>query len=185
MKNRLLRIGLIFVFLTAVARTLTSASADPKKPVRDKSKKLLSANNPDRRALVNWPSFRGPGASGVANRCRPPRKWNVETGENVRWKTPIPGLGHSCPVIWGDRLIITTAISGKDDAGLRVGLYGDIAPVEDDTEHEFRVICLDKNSGKILWNKLAHKAVPKIKRHTKATHANSTPATDGKHVVAF
>lgn len=117
--------------------------------------------------------------------CKPPTKWDAETGENILWKTKIPGLGHSCPVIWGDRVFVTTAVSGKNDPELKVGLYGDIQSVEDDTEHEFRVICLDKKSGKILWNKLAYKGVPKVKRHTKATHANCTPATDGKHVIAF
>jgi outer membrane protein assembly factor BamB len=134
---------------------------------------------------VNWPSFRGNNASGVAENFATPVSWNVETGENIRWKTPIPGLGHSCPIVWGDRVFVTTAISGKSDDYLRVGLYGDIAPVEDESTHKWAIYCIDKSSGKIIWERVAHEGVPKIKRHTKATHANSTPATDGKHVVAF
>ncbi len=134
---------------------------------------------------VNWPGFRGPAASGVAIDCDTPSEWSVPESRNVAWKTPVPGLGHSSPVIWGDRIFITTAISGEKDAPLRVGLYGDIAPVEDNTEHEWRLYCLDKNSGKVLWKKSAIRAIPRVKRHTKATHANSTPATDGKFVVAF
>ena len=133
---------------------------------------------------VHWPQFRGPGASGVAQGPAP-STWDAEKGTNVRWKTPIPGLGHSSPIIWGDRLFVTTAISGQKDPQLKVGLYGDIQPVNDDTEHSYRLYCLDKLSGKVIWEKEAHKGVPKVKRHTKATHANSTPATDGRHVVTF
>ncbi len=133
---------------------------------------------------TNWPQFRGPSASGVAEGKPTPTKWNVETGENIRWKTPIPGLGHSSPIVSGDKLFVTTAVSEREDS-LKVGLYGDIAPVNDDTEKSWRLYCLDKNTGKILWEKEAHKGKPAVKRHTKATHANCTPATDGKHVVAF
>jgi outer membrane protein assembly factor BamB len=135
-------------------------------------------------AGANWPSFRGPQAGGIAG-GNPPLRWDVEKAVNLRWKTEIPGLGHSSPVVWGDRLYVTTSISGKPDPTLKVGLYGDIDPVEDETAHQWRILCLDKKTGKILWSRLAHEGVPKVKRHTKATHANPTPATDGTHVVAF
>ncbi len=137
------------------------------------------------KAGVNWPSFRGLHASGISEGFRAPVEWDVESSRNIRWKTGIPGLGHSSPVIWGDRIFVTTAISGIDTPELKVGLYGSIQPVEDDTVHEFKVLCLDKKTGKVIWEQLAHKGVPKVKRHPKATHANSTPATDGNHVVAF
>ena len=133
---------------------------------------------------LNWPGFRGPNASGVAAKYATPLSWDIDTNDNIKWKTPIPGLAHSSPVIWGDRLFVTTA-SGEADAELKVGLYGSIEPVDDDSVHEWKVYCLDKKTGKILWEKTAHKGVPKVKRHPKATHANSTPATDGKYVVAF
>ena len=134
---------------------------------------------------IDWPQFRGIVASGVAEGAPLPATWNVAENKNIAWKTPIPGLGHSSPVIWGDLLCVTSAISAKTEAGLRVGLYGDIASVEDDTPHEWRVFCLDKNSGAIAWQQTAHKGVPKIKRHPKATHANSTLATDGERLIAF
>jgi outer membrane protein assembly factor BamB len=134
---------------------------------------------------TNWPQFRGPQARGVAAGKPTPVTWNVEEGKGLRWKTPIPGLGHSSPVVWGDRLYVTTAISGKEKDDLRVGLYGDIAPVQDDSVYRWVVYCLDRNTGKVLWERVAHAGVPKVKRHTKSTHANSTPATDGRHVVAF
>ncbi|MBO0797755.1 MAG: PQQ-binding-like beta-propeller repeat protein [Blastocatellia bacterium] len=134
---------------------------------------------------INWPTFRGKNASGIAEGFDTPIKWNVAAGENIKWKTPIPGLGHSSPIIWGDRLFITTAVSGEKDARLKVGLYGDIGSVEDSTSHQWMVYCLDKRTGKILWEKVAYTGIPKIKRHPKSTHASSTPATDGKHVVAM
>ena len=89
------------------------------------------------RAGVDWPSFRGVRASGVAEGFKTPTTWNVEESKGVAWKTPIPGLGHSSPVIWQDRVCVTTALSGKADAELKVGLYGDITPVDDTTEHEY------------------------------------------------
>ncbi len=134
---------------------------------------------------ANWPSFRGPFATGIAEGYVTPVSWNAETSENIAWRTEIPGLGHSSPIVWGDRIFVTTAVSEKGDQELKVGLYGNIAPVEDESVHEFRVYCLDKRTGEIQWTHTAHQGVPKVKRHPKATHANSTPATDGKHVVAF
>lgn len=132
-----------------------------------------------------WPSFRGLHASGVADGNAPPATWNAETGVNIKWKTAIPGFAHASPVIWGDRIFITTAISSDTGAVLRVGLYGDVAPDKDVSKHSWKVFSLDKNSGKILWERIAHEGLPKVKRHTKATQANSTPATDGRHVVAL
>ena len=134
---------------------------------------------------IDWPQFRGIRATGIAEGFPVPTTWNVADGRGVAWKTAIPGLGHSSPVVWGDQIFITTSISGQKDAGLKVGLYGDIAPVPDDSEHEWRVYALDKKSGAITWQHTAVKGVPKIKRHTKATHANSTVATDGQHLVVF
>ena len=136
-------------------------------------------------ATENWPQFRGPGASGVSpTTC--PVKWDVKTSENVRWKTPVPGMGHSSPVIWEDRLFITTAVPVEGgDQTLKTGLYGDIGSVNESAEYRWLVLCFDKNTGKQLWEREAHRGVPKIKRHPKATHANSTAAVDGKRVVAF
>jgi outer membrane protein assembly factor BamB len=132
---------------------------------------------------MNWPSFRGPFASGVADGQNPPTVWDGEKGVNVRWKTPIPGLGHSCPVVWGGRIFLTTAVSSAQ-AILKPGLYGNVDSVVEKAPHAWRVLCLDKETGKILWDRVAHEGVPQVKRHAKGTHANSTVATDGKHVVA-
>jgi outer membrane protein assembly factor BamB len=134
---------------------------------------------------VHWPSFRGVNASGIAEGFPTATEWNVETNRNVRWKTPIPGLAHSSPIVWGDRLFVATAISSKEKPELKIGLYGSGDPADDSTLHEWKVYCLDKKTGKILWERTAHKGVPRLKRHTKATQANSTMATDGRNLVAF
>jgi outer membrane protein assembly factor BamB len=135
-------------------------------------------------APLNWPSFRGPHATGVADGQFPPLVWDAEKMQSVRWKTPIPGLGHSCPVVWEDRVYVTTAVSSDGKAEFKPGVYGDVDSVKETTEHTWRVLCLDRNTGKVLWDETACKGVPRVKRHTKASHANPTPATDGTHVVA-
>jgi len=130
-----------------------------------------------------WPSFRGPFACGYIDNAKTPIKWSVDSSVNVKWKTPVPGLAHSCPVIWNNYLFVTTAINSKNSESLKIGLYGDIDEANDSVEHEFKVYCLDKNNGKILWEKVAHRGIPKSKRHTKSSQANCTPATDGKYLV--
>ncbi|MFY9152346.1 MAG: PQQ-binding-like beta-propeller repeat protein [Prolixibacteraceae bacterium] len=130
-----------------------------------------------------WPSFRGPGGCGYLENTQSPTNWNTDTNENIRWKTAIPGLGHSCPVIWDDKIFVTTAANSTNSESLKIGLYGDIDEANDSLDHEFKVYCLDKNSGKIIWERVAHKGIPKSKRHTKASQANCTPATDGKYLV--
>ncbi len=130
-----------------------------------------------------WPSFRGPWACGYLENTKSPTTWNAENNENMKWETAIPGLGHSSPVIWNDYLFVTTAANSINSESLKVGLYGDIDEADDNAVHEFKVYCLDKNSGKIIWERIAHKGIPKSKRHTKASQANCTPATNGKYVV--
>lgn len=137
--------------------------------------------NPERQ----WSGYRGYYASGVLDDANLPDDWNMEDGSNVLWKIDIPGLALSSPVIWGDKLFITTAISEQDTSGLRTTLSGDVQPVEDESVHEWKVYCLDKNSGSIIWEETAFKGIPKIKRHPMSTHANTTMASDGEHAVAF
>ena len=136
-------------------------------------------------ASGHWPQFRGPFASGVADQQNLPEHWDGAKGENVRWKKSIPGLAHSSPIIWGNQLFLTTAVSRQDDATFRPGLYGDGDASNDRSLHRWLVLCLDKRNGEVLWERVPHEGVPKDKRHVKATYANSTPAADGKRVVAF
>jgi outer membrane protein assembly factor BamB len=132
----------------------------------------------------NWPQFRGPGATGIADGKPVPTSWDLKTSRNVLWKTPIAGLAFSSPIVWGDRIFLTTAIS-DEPKDFRVGLYGDVEPSKDLARHTWKLLCLDRKSGKILWEQTAHVGVPKSRRHTKNTQASPTPATDGKHVVAW
>jgi outer membrane protein assembly factor BamB len=135
-------------------------------------------------ADANWPQFRGPDASG-AGTGSPVTEWNAATGKNILWKTEIPGLGHSSPAIWGDRMFVTTSVPEKGDAGLKTGMFGNIDSVEGEPPQSYRVYCLDRRSGKILWERVATAGQPKSKRHPKSSHANPTPAVDGTHVAVF
>jgi outer membrane protein assembly factor BamB len=132
-----------------------------------------------------WSHFRGFMSSGVLDDAGLPESWDLKTGENVLWNIEISGLGMSSPVIWGDMLFITTAISEKDSEGLKEGIYGDIGSVNDDSEHEWEVYCIDKNTGETIWKALSCSGIPEQKRHPKSSHANSSVATDGKYVLAF
>ena len=132
-----------------------------------------------------WPSYRGYHASGYMDGASLPDSFNIETGYHVRWNIPIPGLGLSCPVIWNDRVYLTTAISQQDTEGYRTGMYGDIAPVDDTSEHRWMVYCFDRETGHMIWEREAHRGIPMVKRHPKSSHANTTVATDGNHVVVF
>src|ERR1700691_527476 len=113
----------------------------------------------------NWPQFRGPEANGIGSGS-PPVNWDGESGKNILWKAEIPGLGHSSPLIWGDRIFVTSAVSAAgDQSRLKVGLYGDIKPVEGEGPQKFNLYCLDRKTGKILWERTALTGQPKIKRH--------------------
>ena len=133
----------------------------------------------------NWPQFRGPGATGVVEGRPAAVKWDAPKSVNTVWKTAIPGLAHSSPVVWGNKVFITTAVTSGPKDETRYGLYGDVAPVKDDPKHIWKVYCLDKMTGKILWERIAYEGLPKVKRHPKSTHADSTPVTDGKYLVAL
>ena len=131
----------------------------------------------------HWPSFRGPNASGVADGHPTPVKWNATSGESVLWKTPIPGMAVSSPIVWGDRVFVSTAVSSDPNATIRTGLYGDVKPSTDLSMHSWRLVALDKRTGKVVWERVAHEGVPRTKRHPKSSQASPTPVTDGRHVV--
>src|SRR6185295_7995642 len=131
----------------------------------------------------NWPSFRGHNGAGVGDGNTLPTTWDTDKSTNVVWKTPIPGLGHSSPIVWGDRVFVTTAVSSAASSQFVHGLTETAASADDNSKHSFRVYCLDKNTGRIIWEKAIYEGVPKVKRHVKASYANPTPVTDGKKLV--
>ena len=152
-----------------------------------------------------WPSFRGPEASGIADSEQParrslgvdglahrspgvgglPDRWSPASGENILWRTPIPGLAHSSPVVWGDLVFVTTAISSRGNATFKPGLYGDGDASDDRSPHRWVLYAIDKNTGTIKWEQTAAEGEPRNKRHIKSTYASASPATDGRIVVAW
>jgi outer membrane protein assembly factor BamB len=111
--------------------------------------------------------------------------WDVTTGRNVRWKTPIPGLATSSPIVWGNRVFVATAVSTAGENTFRTGIYGDTVPVNDLSEHTWKLYALDSQSGRIVWERDVHKGIPRTKRHPKGSQASSTPVTDGRRIVVL
>ncbi|EMI21229.1 serine/threonine protein kinase related protein-like protein [Rhodopirellula maiorica SM1] len=132
-----------------------------------------------------WPQFRGPNADGVVTDANDlPTEWTAS--ENVAWKTDIPGRGWSSPIVWENRVFLTTVINHGDGEEPKKGLYfGGNRPELPASEHEWVVICLDLNSGDVLWKKQVRKASPKTSIHLKNSYASETPVTDGEHVYAM
>ena len=141
----------------------------------------LPAKSP---AADNWAQFRGPGASGVSANTGLPETWSAEQG--VAWKTPIPGRGWSSPIVWGDRIFVTTAIrEGGEPEEAKKGLYfGGNRPAPEDS-HRFLVYCLDFDTGRIVWEREVHRGVPRHGHHLKNSLASETPVTDGERVYAY
>ena len=166
------RFCLVSVFATILIGSMPAGSAGPE---------------------AHWPQWRGPDLNGVA-RGTAPTQWS-ET-RNIKWKTPVPGRGFSTPVLWGDRLFLTTAIptgpapepppqpaASAPGGGRRGGPGGGGGP---QAEHRFEVLCLDRKTGKIVWQRTAKTATPHEGYHrTYGSFASNSPVTDGKHLYAF
>ncbi|HZS09658.1 MAG TPA: PQQ-binding-like beta-propeller repeat protein [Blastocatellia bacterium] len=144
---------------------------------------LASALSPAPTSNDRWPQFRGPESLGVADDPKLPDKWSAT--ENVAWKTEIPGTGWSSPIVWGDRIFVTSVISATEKEPPKKGLYfgGERKPPED--EHRWMVYGVDFKTGKILWEREAHRGVPVASRHLKNSYASETPVTDGERVYAY
>jgi len=139
---------------------------------------------------TNWPQWRGPGGMGISTEKNLPVEWSAT--KNIKWKTPIAGRAHSSPVVWGNRLFLTTAIEGPLVPGAKAVKHMDgdkefLHPdsIGADRKHTFKVICLNTSNGKVLWEQTAFEGTPYDNRHRKSSFAASTPATDGKMVYAF
>ncbi|VTU00001.1 Putative uncharacterized protein OS=Rhodopirellula baltica (strain SH1) GN=RB5272 PE=4 SV=1: PQQ_2 [Gemmataceae bacterium] len=136
------------------------------------------------------PQFRGPGGTGVFTDARPPVEWGK--GKNVAWKVAVPGVAWSCPIVVGDKVIVTTAVSpgqpkpqggGGGFGGGKGGFGGGKGAPK--AMYQFKVVCLDRATGKPLWEKVAKEAVPTIPTHGSNTYATETPVTDGERVYAY
>jgi len=136
---------------------------------------------------TNWPQWRGPEGSGISTETGLPTEWSDK--QNVRWKTAIPGRGHSSPIVWGNRVFLTTSIEGPVVPGaeavrhIRRGVeYRHPDAVGADHSYEMKLLCLDAETGKVLWEKSVYEGRVYDDRHRKNTYASATPATDGKYV---
>jgi len=131
-----------------------------------------------------WPQFRGPGSTGVAEGTQLPDSWSAT--KNVRWKTAIPGHGWSSPIAWGDRIFVTSVVpSGQTEAPQKGLYFGGERPTPT-VEHRWMVYAIDWNTGAIVWEREAHRGIPPAARHLKNTYASETPVTDGQRVyVSF
>ncbi len=158
------------------------------------------------RGPADWPQFRGQGASGIADGATLPVRFSPT--ENVAWVADIPGRGWSSPIVWGDRVFVTAAINAGAFKAPSTGIYGndyvaelaaqglseaevlarvtarDIEKSEEATEVRYMVYALDAVTGKIVWEREAHKGLPTGGRHRKNTYASETPTTDGERVYA-
>ena len=191
-----------FVFLNRLKKrkTLTGGKAISKPSVetQDRDKPSASQTSKDFRQRrvyqsTNWPSFRGTGARGVAEGFPVRTSWNAGRNEgkdsnavdNVLWQIEVPGLGHSSPVIFGDKVFLITAVARNGQAPLQVESGGKPTAADDNGEQDWLVLCYDKTSGKELWRKTAQQGKPRATRHAKATHANTSVSVDGENVLAF
>ena len=141
-------------------------------------------------ASVHWNRLNLEYGSGVSAEKGLPEEWGEK--QNVRWKTPLPGRGHSSPVVWGKRVFVTTAVEGAIVPGAKAAVHkieGQEWRHPDslgaDRRHAFKVIALDRDTGKVLWEQTAWEGTPYDDRHRKSSYAASTPATDGKMVYAY
>lgn len=149
----------------------------------------VRSDEPDHRFARNWPQFRGPTANGIAPDAKPPTSWSESS--NIQWRFDIPGVGSSTPIVWENRVFLTSAIkTDRIDESItppeqqpRNGFFNIKYP---NSFYRFLVVCIDRHSGKKIWEATAIEAVPNEGRHPDNTFASSTPATDGKNLyVSF
>jgi outer membrane protein assembly factor BamB len=138
----------------------------------------LSAANAE-----NWPGWRGPGTLGISSEKGFPAQWDPI--KNVKYKVEVPGLGHSSPIVWGNRIFITAAVNADPaEADWQKG-FPRVDRKPDASEVSWKVLCYDRDHGKLLWEQTAIRQKPVNGRHTKNSYASQTPVTDGTYVFAF
>ena len=138
---------------------------------------------PMARRADNWPQFRGPNAAGIAEGARLPETWSAT--EHVAWKTAIPGRGWSSPIVWGDRIFVTSVVASGEIEPPRKGLYFGGERPASAAEHRWMVYAVDWATGKIVWEREAHRGAPPVARHLKNSYASETPITDGERLYAY
>ena len=130
----------------------------------------LSAQTPQ--TPVSWPGFRGAAADGAGSGPAP-ATWDIARSRNVQWRVPIAGVAISSPIVWNDRVFVTTAVPLAQPRGQDYR-----------QRHLWKIFSLDRSSGKVVWERTAHDGVPYMQRHMHGSYANATPVTDGRFVIA-
>ena len=131
-----------------------------------------------------WPQFRGPDGQGVAENAKLPLRWSAK--ENVVWTAEIPGKGWGSPVVWGDKIIVASAVDAKTVEPPRKGLFAqNFIGRAGEGEHRWMLFCLDAQTGKQLWEQTLHQATPSVAIHVKNSYASETPAVDADGPVAY
>ncbi|MEE3370485.1 MAG: PQQ-binding-like beta-propeller repeat protein [Planctomycetota bacterium] len=134
---------------------------------------------------AHWDRFRGPDGRGITVDQNIPDEWDVASRRSVVWKTNLPGLAHSSPIVWGQHVFVTTAETAGEKPLFQRGDISEAAATQDPFEHAWKLICLDHATGAIRWQHTVIRGIPNSKRHPKSSQANSTPATNGEYVVAL
>ena len=110
-----------------------------------------------------------------------PDRWSAT--ENVAWKSDLPGRGWSSPIVWGNRVVLTTVVNSGTSEEPKKGLYfGGNRPTPPESVHQWKVMCLDLKTGQIIWERQVHEGQPQSAIHLKNSFASETPVTDGKHI---
>ncbi|HTD68464.1 MAG TPA: PQQ-binding-like beta-propeller repeat protein, partial [Candidatus Limnocylindria bacterium] len=134
--------------------------------------------------VLNWPQFRGSGALGVADNPNLPDSWS--TNENVAWKIEVRGHGWSAPIVWGERVFVTTVASEGEMEAPKKGLYfGGERKEIPKGNHRWLTLCYDLKSGRELWRQEAHRGTAPNQLHVKNSYASETPVTDGERIYAY
>lgn len=148
---------------------------------------ILHAQNNNSDDEKNWPHWRGPYANGISLNGNPPLEWSEE--KNIKWKVAIPGLGHSTPIIWGDQLFVSTAISveAKEDREEQPqqDQRGWMRSKQTKNIYKFVVFSFDRQNGKVIWQTTVKEEIPKESTHEFGSWASNSPLTDGKHIYAY
>jgi outer membrane protein assembly factor BamB len=166
----------------------------------------LWATTAEPESPVNWPQFRGTDGAGIADSSILPTRWSAT--DNVAWTAEVPGRGWSSPIVWGDRVYVTTAVNAGRFKAPSTGIYGndyaaeltkqglsddevlkrvvarDIELASESEDVSYVVLAIDARTGQVVWQREAHRGKPSGGRHRKNTYASETPATDGERVYA-
>jgi outer membrane protein assembly factor BamB len=138
----------------------------------------------------NWSQWRGPEGTGLSNETGLPIEWGA--GKNIKWSAKIPGQGHSSPIVWGNKVFLTTDIEGEPVPGAKAvehKMEGKVFVHPDSVganrKHTFKLLCLDRSTGRALWEQTAYAGTVYDDRHRKGSYAAPTPATDGDRVYVW